>query len=500
MNDPIHPSTGTGLSEGAVATGAGQPGRTDSRLLERIALRTCAWSERWIPDAYVFAAIGVVLVAVAALILGATPVATAKAFGDGFWSLIPFTMQMTFIVIGGFVVASSPPVGRLIDRMASIPRTGRAAVVWVTLISVLLSLIHWGLSTMVSCLLVRSLGMRRDLRMDYRAAAGGAAMGMGSVWAMGLSSSAAQLEANAASMPPAILPITGVIPFTETLFLWQSLLLTAVLVSVSVWVAWLTVPPESHTVTARDLGLAAEPPPVPPTAVSSASRSRPGEWLEYSPLLSVAIALLGAVWFVQEFAAKGAATALASLNTYNFLFLLLGLLLCWRPRVFLDTVAKGVPSVAGVLIQFPFYGGIASIITTAIGADGNSISQHLARFFAAASSHDTFPVLMGIYSAILGFFLPSGGGKWIVEAPYVMQAANTLHVHLGWAVQVYNAAEALPNLINPFWMIPILGTLRLKAREVVGFTIVQFVIHVPLVLLLLWALGMTLHYHPPVLP
>jgi short-chain fatty acids transporter len=498
VNDPIQKSADTILSGTPVDEGAGQSARPDSRLLERIALRTCAWSERWIPDAYVFAAIGVVLVAVAALILGAKPVATAKAFGDGFWSLIPFTMQMTFIVIGGFVVASSPPVGRLIDRVAAIPRTGRAAVVWVTLVSVLVSLIHWGLSTMVSCLLVRSLGMRRDLRMDYRAAAGGAAMGMGSVWALGLSSSAAQLEANAASMPPAILPITGVIPFSETLFLWQSLAMTAVLVLVSVWVAWLTVPPESHTVTATDLGLAAEPSPMRPTAVSSSSR--PGEWLEYNPFLSVAIALLGAIWFAQEFAVKGPATALASLNTYNFLFLMLGLLLCWRPRVFLDTVAKGIPSVAGVLIQFPFYGGIASIITTAIGADGNSISQHLARFFAAASSHDTFPVLMGIYSAILGFFLPSGGGKWIVEAPYVMQAANTLHVHLGWAVQIYNAAEALPNLINPFWMIPILGTLRLKAREVVGFTIVQLVIHVPLVLLLLWALGLTLHYHPPVLP
>jgi short-chain fatty acids transporter len=498
MNDPIHQSTDTGLSGGTVDSTAGPPVRAESRLLERIALRTCAWSERWIPDAYVFAATGLVLVAVIALIRGTSPVGTAKAFGDGFWSLIPFTMQMTFIIIGGYVVASSPPVGRIIDRLASIPRSGRAAICGVTVVSLLLSLIHWGLSTMVSCLLVRSLGMRRDLRMDYRAAAAGAAMGMGSVWAMGLSSSAAQLEANPASMPPSLLPITGVIPFSETLFLWQSLLLTTVLVLVTVGVAWLTAPPESRSVTARDLGLQAEPAPA--QAGSVPSGSRPGEWLEYSPLLNVVIALLGALWLWQEFAAKPAATALASLNTYNFLFLMLGLLLCWRPRVFLDTVGKALPAVAGVLIQFPLYGGIASIITSANGADGSSISQHLARFFAEASSHDTFPVLMGIYSAVLGFFLPSGGGKWIVEAPYVMQAANTLQVHLGWAVQIYNAAEALPNLINPFWMIPILGTLRLRAREVVGFTVVQLAVHVPLVLFLLWALGLTLHYHPPVLP
>ena len=30
--------------------------------LQRVALRSCAWSERWIPDAYVFAALAVVIV------------------------------------------------------------------------------------------------------------------------------------------------------------------------------------------------------------------------------------------------------------------------------------------------------------------------------------------------------------------------------------------------------------------------------------------------------
>jgi short-chain fatty acids transporter len=111
-----------------------------------------------------------------------------------------------------------------------------------------------------------------------------------------------------------------------------------------------------------------------------------------------------------------------------------------------------------------------------------------------------YPLLIGIYSAILGFFIPSGGGKWLLEAPYVMQAANDLKVHLGWAVQIYNAAEALPNLINPFWMLPLLGVLGLRAREVVGFTFLQLLVHLPVVLFLLWALAYTLPYHPPVVP
>jgi len=100
----------------------------------------------------------------------------------------------------------------------------------------------------------------------------------------------------------------------------------------------------------------------------------------------------------------------------------------------------------------------------------------------------------------LGFFVPSGGGKWLLEAPYVMQAANELKVHLGWAVQIYNAAEALPNLINPFWMLPLLGILGLKARDIVGFSFLQLLVHLPVVLFLLWALSFTLPYQPPVLP
>ena len=464
-----------------------------STRLERFALRSCDWSERWMPDAYVFAALGVAIVAIVALLLGASPRTTAVAFGDGFWSLIPFTMQMSFIIIGGYVVASSPPMERLIERLASLPRTGRGAVCWIALVSMLLSLVHWGLSSIVGSLLVRALGRREELRMDYRAAAAAAYLGMGSVWAMGLSSSAAQLQANPASMPPSLLAITGVIPFTQTIFLWQSIALTGALIVVTLWIAWLTVPRGERAKTAADLGLTIEP-----VRKASMVRTRPGDWIEYSPLLNIVIAALGAAWLVNEFTRKGAAIAISNLNTYNFLFLMLGLLLCWRPRIFLDTVTRSVPAISGVLIQFPLYGGIAAIITSANGSDGASIAHHLATFFTEAASRETFPVLMGIYSAVLGFFIPSGGGKWIIEAPYVMQAAIDLKVNLGWTVQIYNAAEALPNLINPFWMLPLLGILGLRARDVVGFTAVQFIVHVPVVLFLLWLFGLTLEYAPPV--
>jgi len=462
-------------------------------LLDRFAQRSCAWAERWIPDAYVFAVLAVIVIALTAISAGASVTATATAFGDGFWSLIPFTMQMSFIIIGGYVVASSPPIARGIDRLAAVPKTGRGAIAWVATISMLVSLLHWGLSSILGSLLVRSLARRDELNMDYRAAGAAAYLGMGSVWAMGLSSSAAQLQANPASMPPGLFAITGVLPFTQTIFLWQSIVLTIVLIAASLLIAWLTAPDLTRARTAQQLGIdVSEPQRIQTVA------TRPGEWLEFNPLLNVLAAALGAVWLIAEFSTKGFVNAIANLNTYNFIFLMLGLLLCWRPRTFLNAVSRGVPSVAGVLIQFPFYGGIAAMLTNVQGGDGQTLAHHLSTFFTEAATRESFPVVMGIYSAVLGFFVPSGGGKWIIEAPYVMQAANDLQVHLGWAVQVYNAAEALPNLINPFWMLPLLGILGLKAREVVGFTIVQFVLHVPLVLVLLWALGLTLDYVPPV--
>ena len=467
----------------------------DGRLV-RIAIAFTAWAERWFPDAFIFVAIAVVVVALAALANGASPMAVSQAFGNGFWSLITFTMQMAFVAIGGYVVATSGPAQRLIRRLAAIPDNGVSAVGLVAAVSMTASLLNWGLSLIFGGLLVRALAERHELKMDYRAAAGAAYLGLGATWAMGLSSSAAQLQANPASLPKSLLPITGVIPFSETIFLWQSMVVTAVLLVISVILAVWSAPGPGTAVTAQSMGIEVSS----NEAQETPRPKQPGEWLEYSPILTVLLTLLAAGWLIYEFSRQSAMIAISNLNTYNFIFIMLGLLLHWRPKQFLNAVVKAVPATAGVLIQFPFYGAIAAIMTSAQNAAGQSVSDRIAHAFVAMSTEHLFPLVIGIYSAVLGFFIPSGGGKWLLEAPYVMQAANDLKVHLGWAVQIYNAAEALPNLINPFWMLPLLGVLGLRARDVVGFTFLQLLVHLPVVLFLLWALAYTLPYHPPVMP
>lgn len=472
-------------NEGAVADGA----------LSRAGIRFTSWAEKWFPDAFIFVAIAVVIVALGALANGAQPAAIAKSFGDGFWSLIPFTMQMAFVTIGGYVVATAPPVQALIDRLAAIPKTGRGAVGFVAAATMLSSFLSWGLSLIFGGLLARALARRTELRMDYRAAGAAAYLGLGATWAMGLSSSAAQLQANAASLPKALLPITGVIPFSETIFLWQSILIAVVLFVISVVIAYASAPRPNTAVTAQDLGV-----PVVRETPDLGRPTQPGEWLEHSPILTVLLVVIAGGWIVQEFARQSWITAISNLNTYNLLFLTLGLLMHWRPKRFLVAVAKAVPATAGILIQFPLYAAISAMLTGPKNAAGTSVSEVITHAFVSLNTTGSFPISMGVYSAVLGFFVPSGGGKWLLEAPYVMQAANELKVHLGWAVMVYNAAEALPNLINPFWMLPLLGILGLKARDIVGFSFLQLLVHLPIVLFLLWALAFTLTYHPPVMP
>ncbi|MEG0202033.1 MAG: TIGR00366 family protein, partial [Comamonas sp.] len=286
----------------------------------RFAMRCASWAEKWFPDSWVFAVAGIAIVVLAAFAIGAPVQETSKAFGKGFWSLIPFTMQMAFVVIGGYVVASSKPASKLIQSLARVPGNGRQAVAWVAFVSLTASLLNWGLSLVFGGLLVKALARRTDIKMDYRAAGAAVYLGLGAVWALGISSSAAQLQANAASLPPGILAITGVIPFTQTIFLWQSGVLLGVLMVISIVVAYMTAPGEK---TARDAAQCEVD--ISDEVVHKQSKpTRPGEWLEHSPILILLLVALTVGWMVEEFSSKPFIQAISGLNTYNLIFLMVG--------------------------------------------------------------------------------------------------------------------------------------------------------------------------------
>lgn len=462
-------------------------GSVERNPLVRAGLWLADLSERWFPDAFVFSLAGVVLVFIAALACGEPAARLVEVFGTSFWDLNNFIVQMMLVIVGGFTVATSPPVHRLIERLAEVPRTPRGAVAFVAVVAMVSSLLSWGLSLVVTGLLVREICRRID-RVDYRAIGAAAYLGLGSVWALGLSSSAALLQATPSALPPKVLEITGVIPLTQTIFLWQSIATAVVLMAVSVAVAWGSCPRPEDAKTQEDYGIVYKPflaPAEPP--------ERPADHFDRSPVLGWLVGALAAAWIVSQIQQRGGFAAL-DLNLFNLSFLFLGLVLHGSPRSFLQAVSGAVPATAGILVQYPFYAAIAGLITK------TALAPRLEELFSSLSDPGTFPLLVAVYSAVLGFFVPSGGGKWVLEAPYVMAVANQYQVHLGWTVQIYNAAEALPNLLNPFWMLPLMGILSVRARELAGYSVLQLLFHTPIVLFLCWWFTPTLPYVPPQMP
>jgi len=459
-----------------------------------MALALTTWTERWVPDAFIFALLATLIVATAGVVVArASLVEVVDAWGRGFWDLIPFTLQMALVIITGHVLATSRPMGAFIRAVASKPTTPRGAVALVTVFALASSWLNWGFSLIFSAVLAREVARRVD-GVDYRALAAASFLGIGSVWAQGLSGSAALQMASPGALQPAIREIVehggvvpgGIIGFSHTIFLWQSLLSVVIELIVVTTVMWLATPPPARARTAAslgiDLGTSEFAPPGRPATIP------PGAWLEHSPLLMWLVVALGAFYLSRYFAQAADPLNALTLNVLNLAFLLVGFLLHGTPSRLMHAVQAATPAVWGVILQFPFYAGIAGVITT------THLNESLARAFVSASTPLSFPPLVALYSAVLGVFVPSGGSKWVIEAPYVMAAAHELKVHLGWVVAAYDLGEALANLLQPFWMLPILGLFQLRARDVMGYTFVVCLALTPVVLLLVTLLGATLKY------
>jgi short-chain fatty acids transporter len=457
-------------------------------FVSRCALRFTAFSERWLPDAFGFVLVGTVLVLILGLATGeplleraADPEAPANvglidAWGAGFWVLIEFTLQMAMIVIGGYAVASSAPVGRLISWLATIPKTPRSAIAFVAAVSMFASYLNWAFSLVFGAFLAREVA-RRIPHTDYRALGAMAFLGLGTVWAQGLSGSAALQVASASSSP---VPVQdeirkfgfedGLLPLTETIFTWRAIVATLIIFTVGVVMAWLLAPQPEHARTAEDIGI--DLGESGDSIVDEGGPTRPGDWIENSPLFTLLIVAIGTVWLVRHFGDLGVLAGL-DLNTVNMILLLLALLLHWRPRRMVRAVFQGAPAASGVLLQFPFYGGIFGMIAF------TGLSDRIAGWLVQASNEFFYPPLIALYSCVLGVFVPSGGSKWVIEAPYVLDAGYRLGVDAGWLVVVYDLGEASANLLQPFWMLPTLAILGLKARDVMGYTFAMFLVCFP---------------------
>lgn len=434
------------------------------RLLSRPATRLM---ERWLPDAFIFVIVLTLIAALAAMATqGTAPQELVRMWGDGFWALLSFAMQMLLVLVTGFILASSPPIRRFLGRLAGLATGRGSAIVMVSLVSLGASWINWGFGLVVGAIFAKELA--RVVRVDYRLLVAAAYSGF-VIWHGGISGSIPLTVATPAHFAEGQI---GLIPTSETIFApWNLLIVLAVLIAVPLVNRAMLPRPEEEVLV--DPALLIEPAPAPPSA-----RPTPAEWLETSPLLMYLIGIPGLVWLALHFLGGGG----LNLNVVNFLFLFLGIILHGTPRSLLTSLDEAVRGGAGIVIQFPFYAGIMAIMTD------SGLAASLSGWFVSISTAETLPFWSFISAGIVNLFVPSGGGQWAVQAPVMLPAAEALGADVAKVVMGVAWGDAWTNLLQPFWALPMLGIAGLKPRDIMGFCVVHLLIVGVIVGGILWVI------------
>jgi short-chain fatty acids transporter len=435
-------------------------------LLSRVAIVLTAWSQRTIPSAFSIACLLTLVTFGLALMAGGATLRTVIVqWGDGFWALLPFAMQMSLVVLTGYLVSTAPVVDRAFGRLATLARTPRAAIVLMALTSMMLAWVHWGLSLVGCAMLVRHIA-RAQPRADYRLLVAVAYFGMGATWHSGLSASAPLLVATPGHFLEARI---GLIPVTETIFHPFNLVLTLVVAALLTAMAWAMHPAPDETVTADVAALDSLErfePPRRPASLGGAAR------LDHGWLLNAVIAGCGVLWLVNHFASAGFQL---TLDVLNFAFLMLAVALHASPASLMAAADRGSRLLAGVVVQFPFYAGMYGVI------QGTRLAEVLGDWLASTASPRWFPLVLYWYSGIVNYFVPSGGSKWAIEAPYLIDAASRLQVPIDQVVVAYAWGDMATDLIQPFWALPLLAAARLDFRDIMGYEMLVFVVYAAVV-------------------
>jgi short-chain fatty acids transporter len=439
-------------------------------MLGTVAIRLSAWAERVIPGALTIAILlSLLTMGGAAVATGTSPWRVVQAWGDGFWALVPFAMQMVLVIVSGFLVASAPPVERAMALVAAQARSPRGAVVLMAAVSMLLAWFHWGLSLIGCAMLVRHM-VRAVPAVDYRLLVCAAYFGMGATWHAGLSASAPLLVAT----PGHFLEQTmGLVPMGDTVFSAFNLTLTGIVVTLLLGVVWWMHPAPAN---AR---------PVSPDTVSQLARFVPpapaghtlAARLDHHRALPLAVAICGGAWLA-GYVVRGEAGL--TLDVLNFAFLMLAIGLHPSLASLMAAAEQGAPLAAGVILQFPFYAGMYGVI------QGTGLATMLGEVIAASASAESLPLLLYWYSGLVNYFVPSGGSKWAIEAPYLVDAALRLGVPLPQVVMSYAWGDMATDLIQPFWALPLLAAARIDFRDILGYAAVVFVIYNVVVSIAFW--------------
>ncbi|MCA1033304.1 short-chain fatty acid transporter [Bacillus infantis] len=410
--------------------------------------------QRYLPDPFLF----VVILTFAVFGLGlifteSSPYQMVQFWGGGFWGLLTFSMQMVLVLVTGHVLASSRIFKKGLGSLAGLAKSPGQAIILVTVISMLASLINWGFGLVIGALFAKELA-RKVKNVDYRLLIASAYTGF-IVWHGGISGSIPLTIATAGHFSEDLI---GIIPTDQTIFAFFNIAIILGIFLIMPIVNRMMMPSREDTVTV-DPALLEEDQPA--AAIEQAALT-PADRLENSKIVSMLIGIFGLVFLFYYFATNGFKL---NLDIVNFLFLFLGILFHGTPKQFLNATVNAVKGASGIIIQFPFYAGIMGMMTT------SGLAAVMSEAFVSISNDFTFPFFAFLSAGLVNFFVPSGGGQWAVQAPVMLEAAQTLGVSIPKTAMAVAWGDAWTNLIQPFWALPALAIAGLKAKDIMGYCV-----------------------------
>ena len=355
---------------------------------------------------------------------------------------LAFALQMSLVLVTGHALATSPPVVRCLDWLAKRPRTGAGATLLVAAVACCAGVIHWGLGAVAGAVVARriaSTSEERGLAIHYPLLGAAAYTGF-AVWHGGLSGSAPLKIAQGA------LDGSVVVPVQETLFSPLNLVITGFLVlTIPLLCAWLVPRCPDARVSGPVARLAADP----------ADQPTGNRWLGRAiGFFCLAITILSLVTGRFRF----------DINSVNALFLFLGILCHGDLARYAATVRQGASAAGAIIVQFPLYFGILGLLRA------SGLVAWLSEQLVSLSNATTLPVWTFLSAGLVNVFVPSGGGQWAVQSDILLRAATDLEVSLGTSVMAFSYGDAWTNMLQPFWALPVLGIMGLRARDIIGYT------------------------------
>lgn len=429
--------------------------------------------QRYLPDAYIFAVILTLVVFLMGIFLtDSSPIQMVEHWGTGFWDLLAFAMQMSLIVVTGYVLANTPLVKKGLAKISTMAKSPVQAIILVTFVGTIGSLINYGFGLVVGALMAIQIA-KRVPSVDYRLLVASAYSGF-VVWHGGLSGSIPLLVATEGHFMEEQM---GIISVTETLFSSTNIFIVFfILLTMPFLNAYLMKTREGLEVTNY---IDWEKNSIEDEYVEeSIENPTPSDRIENSQIVTILIALLGLGFAVYYFAMNGFDL---NINLVNLIMLFLGILLHRTPRRFLHSVNNAVKNVGGIIVQFPFYAGIMGMMVA------SGLSEMMSLWFINISTEFTYPLFTFISAGLVNFFVPSGGGQWAVQGPIMVSAGMELGVDNAKTVMAVAWGDAWTNMIQPFWALPLLAIAGLKVRDIMGFClIILFYSFIPIAIGLLF--------------